>query len=57
MVHERIQELYGTRERSYPLGLAEIVHASLIREAIGLLTAPHRFGGRARRTSNAKHQS
>jgi len=60
MVHERIQELYGTRERNYPLGLAEIVHASLIREAIGLLMAPHRHGDRARRTSNArgpKHRS
>jgi hypothetical protein len=58
MVRERIQELYGTRERSYPLGLAEIVHASLIREAIDLLTAPHRRRGRARRNARGrKHRS
>lgn len=38
MVRERVQELYGAREHSYSLGLAEIVHASLVREAIDLLT-------------------
>jgi hypothetical protein len=39
MVTERIQELYGTREQSYPLGLAEVVHASLVRETIERLPA------------------
>jgi hypothetical protein len=38
MVREQVQELYGAREHSYSLGLAEIVHASLVREAIDLLT-------------------
>jgi hypothetical protein len=48
MVQERIQELYGMREHSYSLGLAEIVHASLIREAIDLLTGRTARRGRRR---------
>ena len=32
-----IQELYTKREEVYPLGLAKVVHASLIKEAINLL--------------------
>lgn len=40
MFTQKIEELYGKREQSYPLGLAEIVHASIIREAIELLPAP-----------------
>jgi S1-C subfamily serine protease len=40
LVTQRIEELYGTREQRYSLGLAEIVHASLIRETIELLPLP-----------------
>lgn len=55
MVHERIQELYGVRERSYSLGLAEIVHASLVRETIDLLTRRQSpAGGRPRSRHRAR---
>lgn len=37
---ETIEQLYERRERRYSLGLATIVHASLIREAINLLPPP-----------------
>ena len=40
MITQKIEELYGKREQSYPLGLAEIVHASIVREAIELLPLP-----------------
>jgi len=40
LVTQRITELYGKREQNYPLGLAEVVHASLIREAVELLPSP-----------------
>jgi S1-C subfamily serine protease len=40
LVTQKIEELYGTREQRYSLGLAEIVHASLIRETIELLSLP-----------------
>jgi hypothetical protein len=37
---EVIKEAYGRREQVYPLGLAKIVHASLIRETIEMLPTP-----------------
>lgn len=37
---EKIKELYGVREQSYSLGLAEVVHASLIKETVELLPPP-----------------
>jgi S1-C subfamily serine protease len=40
IVTQQIKELYATREQRYSLGLAEIIHASLIREAIELLPFP-----------------
>jgi hypothetical protein len=49
MVRERVQELYGAREHSYSLGLAEIVHASLVREAIDLLRGGRRRNPHGRR--------
>lgn len=36
-ITQEIQELYGSRQEVYPLALAQVVHASLIREAINLL--------------------
>jgi len=39
-ITQEIQELYGRRQEVYPLALAQIVHASLIREAINLLPPP-----------------
>jgi len=39
-ITQEIQELYGRRQEVYPLALAQIVHASLIREAINLLPSP-----------------
>ena len=41
-IAQEIQELYGRRQEVYPLALAQIVHASLIREAINLLPPPER---------------
>ena len=41
-ITQEIQELYGRRQETYPLALAQIVHASLIREAINLLPPPDR---------------
>jgi len=37
---EKVQEFYATREQSYSLGLAEVIHASLIKETIELLPLP-----------------
>jgi S1-C subfamily serine protease len=37
---QTIKELYGIRQQEYPLGLAEIVHASFITETIELLPDP-----------------
>jgi len=39
-ITQEIQELYGRRQEVYPLALAQIVHASLIREAIEMLPPP-----------------
>jgi hypothetical protein len=39
-ITEEIVELLGKREQRHPLGLAEVVHASLIKEAINLLPPP-----------------
>ena len=37
---ETIKELYGIRQQEYPLGLAEIIHATFISETIELLPEP-----------------
>lgn len=37
---EEIPELYGSRQQIHTLGLGEVVHASLIKEALELLPAP-----------------
>lgn len=39
-ITQEVQELYGSRQETYPLALAQVVHASLIREAINLLPPP-----------------
>lgn len=41
-ITQEIQEIYGRRQETYPLALAQVVHASLIREAIRLLPPPDR---------------
>jgi hypothetical protein len=40
LIAERVEELYGRRERHYPLALGEVVHASLIKETVDLLPVP-----------------
>jgi hypothetical protein len=40
VLKEQIIELTGRREIDHSLGLAEIVHASLIKEAIEMLPPP-----------------
>ncbi len=37
---EQVRELFSRSERNYPLGLAEVVHSSLIKDAIDLLPPP-----------------
>jgi hypothetical protein len=39
-VTEKLKQLYSVREEQTPLGLAKIIHASLIRETIALLPPP-----------------
>ena len=39
-VTEKLKQLYSFREEQTPLGLAKIIHASLIRETIALLPPP-----------------
>jgi len=40
VVTEKIKGLYAVREETYQLGLAEVVHASLIKQTIDLLPPP-----------------
>ncbi len=40
VLKQQIEEPYSKREQNYPLGLAEVVHASLIKETIELLPSP-----------------
>jgi len=37
MITEKVESLYGVREERYPLSLATVVHASLIKETIEML--------------------